>query len=113
MLRFTTSNTIDEQFAAAAAQAIDQCLAESALTIDHVDAIVAAPARPRYRADLTARLGVPEEQIIVAEDESVHTASVAAASDRAASRIRPGGRVLLVTAGAGITAGAALYRLPH
>ena len=69
--------------------------------------------RPRYRTDLAARLGVPEEQIIVAEDESAHTASVAAAFDRAASRIRPGGRVLLVTAGAGITAGAALYRLPH
>ena len=113
VLRFAVSDTIDELFAATAAQAIDQCLVESALTIDDVDAIVAAPARPRYRADLAARLGVSEEQIIVAEDESAHTASVAAAFDRAASRSRPGGRVLLVTAGAGITAGAALYRLPH
>ena len=55
---------------------------------------------------------MPEAQIIVAEDESAHTASVAAAFHRAASRSRPGGRVLHVTAGAGITAGAALYRLP-
>ena len=89
VLRFAVSDTIDERFAAAAIQAVDECLRESSLRLDDIDVIVAAPARPRYRTDLAARLGVPEEQIIVAEDESVHTASVAAAFDRAASRIRP------------------------
>lgn len=113
VLRFAVSDTIDERFAAAAIQAVDECLRESSLRLDDIDVIAAAPARPRYRTDLAARLGVPEEQIIVAEDESAHTASVAAAFDRAARRIRPGGRVLLIAAGAGITAGAALYRLPH
>jgi 3-oxoacyl-[acyl-carrier-protein] synthase III len=68
---------------------------------------------PVHLVGLATRLGVPEDQIIFAEDETAHTASVAAAFDRAATPIRPGGRVLLVAAGAGITAGAALYRLPH
>jgi 3-oxoacyl-[acyl-carrier-protein] synthase-3 len=53
---------------------------------------------------------VPEEQIIVADDANIHTASLAAAFDRGVSRSRPGGRIVLVAAGAGITAGAALYR---
>jgi len=57
-------------------------------------------------------MGFSETQIIVAEDQRTHTASLAAAFDRASAQIRPGGRVLLVAAGAGITAGAALYRMP-
>jgi 3-oxoacyl-[acyl-carrier-protein] synthase III len=112
VLRFRTSETFDERLAAAAAQAVDECLRESSLQLDDIDVIVAAPGRPRYRTGLAAHLGVPEEQIVVAEDENAHTASLAAAFDRGASRNRPGGRVLLVAAGAGITAGAALYRQP-
>jgi 3-oxoacyl-[acyl-carrier-protein] synthase-3 len=111
VLRFVASVTIDDQFAAAASHAVDECLRDSSLRLDDIDVIVAAPAWPGYRAGLAARLGVPEDQIIVAEDENAHTASLAAAFDRARNRIRPGGRVLLVAAGAGITAGAALYRL--
>jgi 3-oxoacyl-[acyl-carrier-protein] synthase III len=112
VLRFAASEAIDERFADAASQAVDECLRESSLRLGDIDVIVAAPARPRYRACLAARLGVPEEQIVVAEDESVHTASLAAAFDRASDRIPPGGRALLTAAGAGITAGAALYRMP-
>jgi 3-oxoacyl-[acyl-carrier-protein] synthase III len=112
VLRFRTSEMLDERFAVTAAQAVDECLAESSLQLDDIDVIVAAPGRPRYRTALAARLGVPEEQIIVAEDENAHTASLAAAFDRGVGRSRPGGRVLLVAAGAGIIAGAALYRQP-
>jgi 3-oxoacyl-[acyl-carrier-protein] synthase III len=112
VLRFAASDTVDERFAAAAVKAVDECLRESKLRLDDVDAIVAAPARPKYRADLAARLGVPVERIIVCEDQSVHTASLAAAFDRAAHRLQQGDRLLLVAAGAGITAGAALYRMP-
>jgi 3-oxoacyl-[acyl-carrier-protein] synthase III len=111
VLRFVASDTIDDQFAAAASHAVDECLRDSSLRPDDIDVIVAAPAWPGYRAGLAARLGVPEDQIIVAEEQNAHTASLAAAFDRARNRIRPGGRVLLVAAGAGITAGAALYRL--
>lgn len=112
MLRFAVSDTKDERFADAAVQALDECLRESALRLDEIDAIVAAPAQSGYRAALAARLGVPIAQITVAEDERMHTASLAAAFDRATNRFSHGGRLLLVAAGAGITAGAGLYRLP-
>jgi len=105
VLRFRASETLDERFAATAAQAVDEYLCESLLQLDDVDVIVAAPGRPRYRTALAARLGVPEEQIIVARDENAHTASLAAAFDRGVGLTRPGGSVLLVAAGAGITAG--------
>lgn len=112
VLRFAVAEASDELFANAAAQAAETCLRASALTLDDIDALVAAPAHSGFRAALSARMGVPETQIIVAEDPRMHTASLAAAFDRATDQIRPGGRVLLVAAAAGITAGAALYRLP-
>ena len=112
VLRFRASETLDERLAATAAQAVDECLAESSLQVDDIDVIIAAPGRPHYRTCLATHLGVPEEQIIIAEDENAHTASLAAAFERSSGRTRPGARVLLVVAGAGITAGAALYRHP-
>ena len=112
VLRFGASEAVDERFAATAAQAVDECLHEASLQLDDIDVIVAAPSRSRYRSGLAVRLGVPDEQIVVADDENVHTASLAAAFARGVSRSRPGGHILLVAAGAGITAGAALYRLP-
>jgi 3-oxoacyl-[acyl-carrier-protein] synthase-3 len=112
VLRFTASDGIDEQFALAASHAVDECLRASSLRLTEVDVIVAAPARSRYRAGLAKRLGVREEHIVIADDTNTHTASLAAAFDSAGQRIRPGGRVLLVAAGAGIIAGAAIYRVP-
>jgi 3-oxoacyl-[acyl-carrier-protein] synthase-3 len=112
VLRFHASETLDERLAATAAQAVDECLRESSMKLDDIDVIVAAPGRPRYRTALAARLGVPEEQIVVADDANTHTASLAAAFDRGVGRGRPGGRIVLVAAGGGITAGAALYRQP-
>ncbi|HYJ55950.1 MAG TPA: 3-oxoacyl-[acyl-carrier-protein] synthase III C-terminal domain-containing protein, partial [Mycobacterium sp.] len=98
--------------AAAAARAVDECLRASALRLDEIDAIVAAPATSAYRAALADLLRVPVAQITVAADAGIHTASLAAAFDRAAGRTKQAGLILLVAAGAGITAGAALYRLP-
>jgi len=110
VLRFSGSAAMDEQFAAAAGQAARSCLEEAALDLSEVDFVVAAPARHAYRAALAAQLAVPVERIIVAEDESMHTASLVAALRSAAEELPPGARVLLVAAGAGVTAGAALYR---
>ena len=112
VLRFSVGDTKDENFAAAAARAVEECLRASALRLDEVDAIVAAPAQSAFRAGLAERLGVPVAHITVAEDAGMHTASLAAAFDRAAGRTKQRGRILLVAAGAGITAGATLYRLP-
>lgn len=118
-LRFSVSETKDEVFAAAAAQAVEECLGESGLGLNDFDAIVAAPAQSDYRAALAGRLGVPAIDITVAEDQQMYTASLAAAFDLArgidqtAGRAKRGGRVLLVAAGAGVIAGAAAYRLPR
>jgi 3-oxoacyl-[acyl-carrier-protein] synthase-3 len=112
VLRFSESDSVDEQFAAAGARVARACLDESSLALSDIDVIAAAPARRGYRAALAVQLGVPVERITVAAEEKTHTASLVAALDRAVSQLPEGARVLLVAAGAGITAGAALYRKP-
>jgi 3-oxoacyl-[acyl-carrier-protein] synthase III len=113
VLRFAESEEFDEKLAAVAAQAVDECLQASALTIDDVDAIVAAPARSRYRGLLAKLLGTPKERIVTAEDERIHTASLAAAFDRTTRLVEASAHVLLVAAAPGLTAGAGLYRMPR
>lgn len=112
VLRFATTQWSDDRFAAVATQAAEDCLRNAKLTLDDVEAIVAAPARSGYRSALAERLGVQEDRIIVARDENTHTASLPAALRRATEATSPGGRVLLIAAGAGITAGAVVYRMP-
>ncbi len=111
ILRFTESADMDERFAAAAAQAAHACLDAHHLAVEAIDMVVAAPPRPGFRAALSDRLGVPADRISVADDERMHTAALAAAF-RNADTLQPGSRVLFVVAGAGVTAGAALYRQP-
>lgn len=110
VLRFDVSPTADELFADAAAAAAEQCLRAESLALDEIDAVVAAPPTPGFRAALASRLGIPVERVVVADDEHLHTAALAAALCGAGTRQGPGGRILLVAAGAGVTAGAALYR---
>jgi 3-oxoacyl-[acyl-carrier-protein] synthase-3 len=110
ILRFRESAAADEHFAQVAARAVERCLKDSHLTIADVDAIAVAPARPGFRAALAHRLGVPQERLTLAANEGMHTAALAAAFNsvtKAASTKRP---ALLVAAGAGVVAGAALYR---
>ena len=112
VLRFTQSADMDEQFAAAAAQAARACLDAHSVPLSAIDMVVAAPARPGFRAALSGRLGVPVDQICVADDERMHTAALAAAFGRQAEKLQAGAQILFVAAGAGVTAGAALYRQP-
>ena len=112
VLRFNQSAAMDEQFAVAAAEAAQACLDEHSVRISDIDTIVAAPARDGYRTALSSRLGVPVDQISVADDQRMHTAALAAALERQAERLPAGAKVLFVAAGAGVTAGAALYRQP-
>ncbi|MGD1110554.1 MAG: 3-oxoacyl-[acyl-carrier-protein] synthase III C-terminal domain-containing protein, partial [Mycobacterium sp.] len=112
VLRFSQSAAMDERFAAAAAQAAHECLDAQSVPLSDIDIIIAAPARPGYRTAFANRLGVPVDKISVADDQRMHTAALAAAFERQADRLPVGARVLLVAAGAGITAGAALYRQP-
>ncbi len=111
VLRFDIADTADVHFANAAALAARRCLSASGLSFRDIDAIVAAPALPRFRSALAGQLGLPQERVIVADDHRMHTASLASAFSRAASEAAPGAQLMLVAAGAGVTAGAALYRL--
>jgi len=112
VLRFNQSAAMNERFAAAAADAARTCLDAHSLRLSDIDTIVAAPARPRYRAALSSRLGVPIDRISIADDQRMHTAALAAALERQTDRLPTGAQVLFVVAGAGVTAGAALYRQP-
>ena len=62
VLRFAVSDTIDERFAPAAIQAVDECLRESSLRLDDIDVIAAAPARPRYRPTLPPASACPRKR---------------------------------------------------
>ncbi len=110
VLRFSESATLDEQFAAAAAAATADCLAEASLALSDIDAIVAAPARPGYRVSLAERLEVPVDRITVAADDRMHTAALAAAFTDGTQNLAGGSSSLLIAAGAGVTGGAAIYR---
>jgi 3-oxoacyl-[acyl-carrier-protein] synthase-3 len=112
VLRFRESPVLDERLGATAAQAARNCLSDSGLTLSDIDVIIAAPARQGYRAALARHLDVPPERIVVADDEKMHTASLAAAMRQAFEPLQAGARAMVVAAGAGITAGAALYRQP-
>ncbi|AKK27316.1 3-oxoacyl-ACP synthase [Mycobacterium sp. EPa45] len=109
VLRVERSPACDEHFAAAAALAAQRCLSASSRTVAEVDAIVVAPAWRGYRVSLANKLGVAPDRIRAADDESMHTASLAAAFGRAIGEFDGGGLALLIAAGSGITAGAALY----
>jgi 3-oxoacyl-[acyl-carrier-protein] synthase-3 len=112
VLRFNQSAAMDERFAAAAAGAARACLDSQSVRLAGIDLIVAAPARPGYRAALSSLLGVPVEKVSVADDYRMHTAALAAAFEREVAMLPVGAQVLFVAAGAGVTAGAALYRQP-
>jgi 3-oxoacyl-[acyl-carrier-protein] synthase III len=112
VLRFTQSPEMDQRYAAAAARATRACLDAQSVRLEDIHLIVAAPARPGYRAALSGLLGVPVENVCIAEDHRMHTAALAAAFEPEADNLPAGARVLFVAAGAGVTAGAALYRQP-
>ncbi|MDX1886021.1 3-oxoacyl-[acyl-carrier-protein] synthase III C-terminal domain-containing protein [Mycolicibacterium sp. 120270] len=111
ILRVERSAEADDAFAEVATRAANRCLNAASMTVADIDAVVAAPAWPRYRAALAHGLGLGTEKIIVADDGRLHTVSLVAALSTAQANLRPGAQVLLVAAGAGVTAGAALYRL--
>ena len=113
ILRFTESRDMVERFAAAAADAVRACLDTHSVRLEDIDLLVAAPARPGYRAALSRLLGVPVEKVCVADDHRMHTAALAAALKPELEELLAGAQVVVVAAGAGVTAGAALYRQPQ
>lgn len=113
-LRIAASDLADDRFAGAAAKVAAECLDRNSTDLADVDLVLAAPARPGFVAALTSGLGIDEERVAVARDGGIHTAALIAAVHDAttAGRLRPGSTALLLAAGAGVTAGAAVYRVP-
>lgn len=110
LLRIRESRSTERCFARTAVRAAQRCLTESNTEIAEIASIVAAPAGPAFRAELAAELDIPIERIIVGDDQHMHTAALAAALAKAADATPTGGLVMIIAAGAGVTAGAALYR---
>lgn len=113
-LEIVASDQMDEAYAAAGSKVAFECLDSASTDLAAVDLVLAAPARPGFSAGLAAHLNVPVERVAVAGDERIHTAALIAAIHGATldARLRPGSTVLVVAVGAGVTAGAALYRVP-
>jgi 3-oxoacyl-[acyl-carrier-protein] synthase III len=80
------------------------------LDFGEVDALVATASVPGFGAALAQRLGVPGERVAPAPDglAGAHTAGPAVALESA--RLEAGRTAMLVSAGAGLTVVAALYR---
>lgn len=113
-LEIVASEHLDESYAAAGSKVALECLDSASIDLAAVDLVLAAPGRAGFRAGLAAHLNVPVERVAVAGDERVHTAALIAAihDARLDARLGPGSTVLVVAVGAGVTAGAALYRVP-
>ena len=110
VLRMDVAASAGAHFANNAARAVNRCLTESGTAIGELDAFVAAPATPRFRNALAAALGVDRGLVTVADDEHVHTAALPFALAEAIDRVGHGRKIMVVASGAGITAGAAVYR---
>lgn len=109
VLQFSGDGTRTETYAEAAAEAVQKCLEAENLTLDGVDVIVAAPGDAEFRAALAKRIGAKVSDI-VAGGRKAHTSTLLFGMHTAMKALRPGSTALLVSAGAGVTAGAVLYR---
>ena len=113
VLHVDTAPTVNQQFAAAAAKVASDCLHQAGIAMWGVDLIVTAPANPEFRAALAGHLGIPEIRIAAIREDRVHTAALGIGLEEHLGN-KPSGRTLLfVTAAAGITAGAVLYKEPR
>ncbi len=112
VLHFQRSPTLAGELAAVAERAARRCLDDASIGPSDVDRIIVAPAERHFCAELAARLDIAPDRIAVCGDERMHTASLAAAMKGENLHSPTGARVLLIAAGAGLVAGAALYRAP-
>jgi 3-oxoacyl-[acyl-carrier-protein] synthase III len=110
-LRVEQDPAFDVTAAAWAAKAADLVLGDASLRSSEVDLVVANPLTEAFLEGLASHLGIePERVVTVRGAGAVHTAGLLVALDAAAEqgRLAESKRVLLVSAGAGIVAGAAV-----
>jgi 3-oxoacyl-[acyl-carrier-protein] synthase-3 len=104
--------TFSDDAGVAAAKVATEALAAGGLTTDDLAVVVAAPAYETFVRSFTSHSGIDPERVVTSGDERLHTVSFVAAVDYAHAHglLTRNGIALLVCAGSGITAGAALYR---
>jgi 3-oxoacyl-[acyl-carrier-protein] synthase-3 len=112
VLAVTEDPCFAEQIGEVAAVVAGDVLEAERLTERDIDLVVASPARTAFIKTLVAELGIPDDRIIT-EGQNLHTAAFVAALEQAFQhgRVSNGDRVLFVCGAAGLTAGAALYRV--
>jgi 3-oxoacyl-[acyl-carrier-protein] synthase-3 len=112
-LRFHAEPGFADRAAACAAKVSAELLGEHGLALGDIGLVVASPLTPEFQQALAGFLGVGDDKLVsVPGAEKVHTAGPLVGIDAAMGDGRWGSAetVLLVSAGAGITAGAALVR---
>jgi 3-oxoacyl-[acyl-carrier-protein] synthase III len=110
-LRISQDPAFGEQAAAWAGKAAASLLADHGVAPGDIDLVVPSPLTATFLDALPAHLGVPGDRLVaVPGADRVHTAGllVALAAAHEQGRYDDARRVLLVSAGAGIVAGAAL-----
>lgn len=102
-----------DRLADAAADAAGRVMQVEGLPAGSVDLVLLAPGGPGVAERVAAKTGIPPARFVTAPP-GLHTVGLIAVVEEVRYRDRPGAAVLttlLVAAGAGITAGAAVYRL--
>jgi 3-oxoacyl-[acyl-carrier-protein] synthase III len=111
LLRVESRPEFADRAAVCASKAAAGLLADHGLTLGDIDLVVANPLTDEFRHSFAAYLGVASDRIVApAGAARVHTAGLLVALDAAQEqgRMAEAHHVLLVSAGAGIVAGAAL-----
>jgi 3-oxoacyl-[acyl-carrier-protein] synthase-3 len=109
-LRITSEPTFGDRAALWAGKAAASLLAEHGLTPGDIDLVVAAPLAPDFLGALAPSLGFDGDRLVSPRPPGAHTTELVFALDEArrSGRLSAARAVLLVAAGAGINAGAAL-----
>lgn len=112
LLRFHEDDSFIAEAAACAGKVATELLAEHGVRAEDVAAVAAAPFDERFIDELRSHLGVEADRLIRPASTRWHTAGLIAALEAVQARpSAPDGEwILLVAAGAGISAGAALVR---
>jgi 3-oxoacyl-[acyl-carrier-protein] synthase-3 len=112
-LRVNTEPGFVDRAAACAAKVTADLLGQHEIGLDDVDLVVASPLSPEFLQAYGGFVGIDSERLVNVDGAAkVHTAGLLVGVDAAMTdgRWDAAGTILLVSAGAGITAGAALLK---
>jgi 3-oxoacyl-[acyl-carrier-protein] synthase-3 len=112
VLAFHIDPDISDQLATLAAKVATEVLTATSLSADTISVAVVAPSDASFVSSFASLTGIDGDRVIAAPVTGLHTVAFPSALDAAVmgGRLLPGTTALFVSAGAGLTAGACLYR---